>query len=123
MTLVSRLTRSIAAISLLALPLSAQTIRHRSVTPPTKNLVTITGTITDATTGQPLANADVIAEGVKPKTTTGTGNFTIQISKGINVNITAEQFAYNSQTKTVFGQAGNTVDFALTPKATVTVKL
>jgi hypothetical protein len=127
MTLASRLIRrsTIAALAIGAavLPLGAQTLRHRAVAPPSNITVTVTGVITDVTTGQPLTGAQVSAEGTKSAPTSSSGAFTIKITKGRNVAITAEHFAYNSSTISVFGQEGATVNFALTPKPVVTVKL
>jgi hypothetical protein len=127
MTLASRLIRrsAVAAVAILAaqLPLAAQTIRHRAVAPPSNITVTLTGVISDATTGQPLANAQVSAEGHKSAFTDKSGAYSFKITKGRNVAVTAEQFAYNPQTLTIFGQDGQTLNFSLTPKPTVTVKL
>ena len=126
--ILSRLIRRSAiagvAIVVALFPLAAQTVgRHRAVAPPSNITVTLTGIITDASNGQPLANAQVSAEGRKSAVTDSTGAYTIKITKNLNVAVTAEQFAYNSKTTPVFGAEGARADFALTPKSTVTVKL
>jgi hypothetical protein len=114
-----------AALFVALLPLQAQTTtRHRAAAPPTIGpTVTITGVISDATNGQPLANAQVSAEGHKSAFTDASGVYHIDVSSGHNTAITAEQFAFTSQTLTVFAQTGATLNFALTPKPVVTVKL
>ncbi len=127
MTLASRLIRSSAIVSFLALiavPLGAQTTtRHRAVAPPSNLTVTISGIISDATTGQPIAGADAAAEGHKSALTGNDGKYTLKITRGRNVAVTAEHFAYNPSTLSVFGQDGATANFSLTPKPTVSVKL
>jgi len=115
-----------AALFVALLPLQAQTnTRHRAAAPPTIGgpAITLTGVITDATNGQPLANAQVTAEGHKSAFTDATGVYHIDVSSGHNLAVSAEQFAFNSQTLTVFAQTGATLNFALTPKPVVTVKL
>jgi len=113
-----------AAIVVALFPLAAQSAgRHRAVAPPSNITVTLNGIITDASNGQPLANAQVSAEGRKSAVTDSTGAYTIKITKNLNVAVTADQFAYNPQTTVVFGAEGAHANFALTPKATVTVKL
>jgi hypothetical protein len=123
MTLVSRLTRSIAAVSLLALPLSAQTVRHRAAAQPPKETVTLFGTVRDAQTGQPIAGATVSADNRHSAVTKADGAYLLQIAKGINVTVVAEQSAYFPQTQSVFGQDHASLDFALSPKPTVTLHL
>jgi hypothetical protein len=113
-----------AAILVAALPLAAQTTRHRAVAPPTIGpTITLTGVISDATNGQPLANAQVTAEGHKSAFTDASGTYHIDVSSGHSLTVLAEQFAYNPQTLTVFATTGATLNFALTPKPVVTVKL
>jgi len=114
-----------AAAFLIALcPLSAQTTRHRAAVPPTLGpTITLTGVISDATNGQPLANAQVVAEGKRSAFTDASGAYKIDVSSGHNVAVTAEQFAFNAQTLSVLAQSGATLNFALTPKPVVTVKL
>jgi hypothetical protein len=115
-----------AAILAAALPLAAQqsTIRHRAAAPPTIGpTITLTGVISDATNGQPLANARVTAEGHQSAFTDASGVYHIDISSGHNTAVTAEQFAFNPQTRSVLAQSGATLNFALTPKPVVTVKL
>ncbi len=63
------------------------------------------------------------AEGRKSVVTDTRGVYSIQITKNRNVAVTAEQFAYNAQTTSVFGAEGAHADFSLTPKPVVTVKL
>lgn len=121
--LIRRSAVAAAAIVVALLPLAAQTARHRAVAPPSSIVVTLTGFILDATNGQPLANAQVSAEGRHSAVTDSRGVYSIQITKNRNVAVTAEQFAYNPQTQAVFGGEGAHADFSLAPKATVTVKL
>lgn len=121
--LIHRCAVGAAAMLIAALPLAAQTTRHRAAAPVTGDTVTLTGVISDASTGQPLQGAQVSAEVRKSAPTDKFGAYRIEISRGRNTAVTAEHFAYNSSTITVFGQGGATANFALTPKPTVTVKL
>src|SRR5437762_648827 len=122
--LIRRSAVAAAAIIIAMLPLAAQTARRRAALPPSSTaVVTLTGFIRDATNGQALANAQVSAEGLKSAVTDTRGVYSIQISKNRNVAVTAEQFAFNPQTVSVFGAEGAHADFNLTPKAVVTVKL
>jgi len=121
--LIRRSAVAAAAIIVAMLPLAAQTTRHRAVAPPSSVVVTLTGFIRDATNGQPLALAQVSAEGLKSVATDTRGVYSIKITKGRNVAVTADQFAYNPQTTSVFGAEGAHADFSLTPKPVVTVKL
>jgi hypothetical protein len=121
--LIRRSAVAAAAIIVTLLPLAAQTSRHRAVAPPSSVVVTLTGFIRDATNGQPLAFAQVSAEGLKSVATDTRGVYSIKITKGRNAAVTAEQFAYNPQTVSVFGAEGAHADFSLTPKPVVTVKL
>ena len=106
------------------LTLSAQTARHRaSVAPKLGPTITLTGIVTDASNGQPLAFAQVTAEGQHSNVTEASGAYKIDIPSGNNISVTAEQFAYNPQTLLVNAQPGATLNFALTPKPVVTVKL
>ena len=125
---VSRLIRrsavAAAAIFITLVPLAAQSSGHRRASvPPTGVTVTLTGIISDATNGQPLANGQVTAGGRFSAFTTSDGKYTIQIPKNINTAVTASQFAFNSSTVPVFGREGATANFSLTPKPVVTVKL
>lgn len=131
MTLAFRLIRAgaIVAIATMALPLGAQTPdassipRRRASLPPGVPTVKISGVITDATNGQPLPGAVASADG-RPSVPTGAdGKYELLVVKGRNVAVTATQFAYFPKTQPVFGQEGNVLNFALSPKATVTVKL
>jgi len=127
MTLASRFIRlsvALAATTLAVLPLGAQTTsRHRAVAPPSNITVKVTGIISDASNGAPLAGATVTAEGHKSAPTGADGKYEILITKNRNVAITAEQFAYEPKTIAVLGTEGATANFSLSPKATVTVKL
>ncbi len=125
---VSRLIRrgafAAAAILITLLPLGAQTVRRHAAAPPSGITVTLTGIISDATNGQPLANAQVSTAGGPPSAFTGPdGKYTLKIPKNINTAVTASQFAFNSSTVPVFGREGATANFSLTPKPVVTVKL
>lgn len=115
-----------AAMLILALPLAAQqnTVRHRASAPPTIGpTITLTGVISDAATGQPLANAQVTAEGHKSAFTGADGVYHIDVSSGHTVAVQADQFGYIAQTLTVFAAQGATLNFALTSKPVVVVKL
>jgi len=124
---VSRLIRrsavAAAAILITLLPLGAQTVRRRAAVPPSGITVTLTGIISDATNGQPLANAQVVGGGRQSAFTGPDGKYKIEIPKSINTAVTASQFAFNSSTVAVFGREGATANFSLTPKPVVTVKL
>jgi hypothetical protein len=132
MTLASRFIRAaaiVAVVTTAALPLGAQTpnattaARRRSALPPGVPTVKISGIITDASTGKPLAGAVASSDG-RPSLATGTdGKYELLIVKGRNVAVVGSQFAYFPKTQPIFGQEGAVLNFALDPKPTVTVKL
>jgi subtilisin len=79
---------------------------------------TITGTITDADSGDPIDRASVVLEGAGLSTTTaGDGSYTIEdVPEGTH-DVTASAEGYDSQTEQalIAEDATTTLDFALTP--------
>ncbi len=92
---------------------------------PICDLGTISGTVTDSGTSQPIAGAHVDADGAVDKSTTtdANGNYSMDLCEG-SYDVTASAFTYLPETVTVNITAGNTTtqDFQLdqAPLATVT---
>jgi hypothetical protein len=123
----SRILRSsfIAAVVIAAMPLAADGPGRVHPIKPLA-LVTISGVVRDSGTGAPIAVAVVHSGSAFYARNNGTkldGAYTLTVPAGRPIVITAEQFSYEPQTKTVVVTAGMTVDFGLTPAATATVKL
>src|SRR5690606_1252592 len=81
---------------------------------------TITGTITDQESGQPLASAQVVVVGTNIGTITGIeGTYTLRGVPAGTVNIRALSIGYAEQTQQVTLQAGGTAtaNFELRPMA------
>jgi len=123
----SRILRSsfIAAVVIAAMPLAAD-VPGRVHPVRALPLVTISGVVRDSVTGTPVAVAVVHSGSAFFDRNNGTkadGAFILTVPAGRPILISAEQFSYEPQTKTVVVTAGMTVDFSLTPRATATVKL
>ncbi|HEY7162532.1 MAG TPA: S8 family serine peptidase, partial [Acidobacteriota bacterium] len=92
---------------------------------PICNLGTLTGTVTDSGTSQPIAGATVDADGDTDRSTTtdANGNYSMDVCAG-DYDVTASAFGYLPETVPVTITAGNTStqDFALdqAPSSTVT---
>jgi len=122
----SRILRSsfIAAVVIAAMPLAAD-VPGRVHPVRALPLVTISGVVRDSVTGTPVAVAVVHSGSAFFDRNNGTkadGAFILTVPAGRPILISAEQFSYEPQTKTVVVTAGMTVDFSLTPMATATVK-
>ena len=76
----------------------------------------IEGTVTDASTGQPIAGATVTVGSVASTTTDSQGHYSVEVEPG-TYTVTASADGYQSQSQTVTVQAGETVtvNFALQP--------
>jgi hypothetical protein len=82
----------------------------------------VSGTVTDATTGKPVADAE-IEVGSQPTTTSSAGTYSITMPVG-SYTVTATEFGYQSQTVTgvqVTNGQTTTENFALQTAPTVTV--
>jgi hypothetical protein len=122
MTLVSPRSRAAALLALLiaiAAPLSAATSKRHLVSPLPQ--VTVSGTVTDATTGKPVKNVTV-ANGIVFAITDDAGAYTIKLPGGRPTLLTATYFAYKPFTKTVTPVSGAAFDFALSPNPSIFVK-
>ncbi|MBM7790921.1 S8 family serine peptidase [Tenggerimyces flavus] len=79
---------------------------------------TLTGTVTNATTGAPISGAQVKITGASSRTltTTATGTYTAKLSTGdYNLEVSAYAYGTATGTATVATDATVTKDFALTP--------
>lgn len=120
MTRSSRLVRALCAAALVlfaAAPLFAADTHRRAVAHPVPTTVTISGTVTDATTGLPLAGATVTS-GQMSVITDDKGHYSLTCLLGTDA--TASRAGYVSVKKPV---SGTTIDFALPQTPSVTVKL
>ncbi len=122
MTLVSRIS-ACALAALLAIPVAAQTNRHRAVSPiiPTGPVTPVTITAKDATNGVPVEDGIVTYAGQTLKTN-ASGVVFINLPIGAPALVTIDQPAFNTFSQTFTAQAGGKYDVTLTEKASVTVK-
>ena len=125
MTLVKRTCSAVCSLALAALmtiPAGAQG-RRRAVSPTgqTGPTTQITGTAKDATTGLPVEDGVVTAGGQTTKTNSS-GKFQLTLSVGKSSTISIEHPAFLSFTQSITPQSGGMYDFALTEKASVTIK-
>jgi hypothetical protein len=105
-----------------SLPLQAQ-LRHHALTP--LGEVTICGVVREASTGAPVAGA-VVHSGTSFCMQGGTkadGKYTLTLPGGRTSLISAEHFAYDTQTVGFLPTNGGVLDFSLNPRPAVTVKL
>ena len=122
MILVSRCSRAVAVLLLIAAtaaPLAAATTKRHIAGPLPE--ITVTGTVTDASTGKPVKNVEV-ANGVLRSLTNDAGAYSIKLPVGRPTLLTATYFAFKTLTKTVTPAAGVTSDFALSPNPSIFVK-
>lgn len=128
MTLVSRLPRVVAVAALLliaavAAPLAAATSKRHIDRP--LPLVTVTGTVIDASSGKPVQGV-IVANGVVFSVTDSSGNYSLSLPLGRPTLLTATYFAFKPSTITVTPQstpsAGAGFNFSLTPNPSITVK-
>jgi hypothetical protein len=121
MTFHSRPVRNLCALlfaALLAAPLAAATKpRKRVVTPPKIEQVNISGTVTDAVSGEPLKGAVVTSGGTFSAVTDANGHYAL--TTVLTSDATASRVGYNPVKKPV---TGTQLDFALPRGPVVTVK-
>lgn len=116
---------AVAVLALLLTPMSAEAAGKRravGVNPPPLN-ATISGTVLDNVTGQPVRSAKVTA-GEKSDTTDAAGKYLIRnvVADGSGITVKAERSGYASKTATLTAGGAQTVDFRLDPTPTVTVR-
>jgi Carboxypeptidase regulatory-like domain/Bacterial Ig-like domain (group 2) len=83
--------------------------------------VAVTGTITNAMTGAPIANVGIAlvnSAGTKNATTDGNGNYSIAAVATGSATVTASLTGYLTNSKTATVSADTRVDIALTPSTT-----
>ena len=98
-----RFLLSISALALLSFPAFAANPPRRHAAPAPFN-VKITGVVTDATTGKPVASADVSIVNSKNKVATDAeGKYTITAQRGYSVGVQAGRTGYTADTKTIPG--------------------
>lgn len=95
--------RALVAAALLVLPLAAC---DNGDLPPGTKVSSLTGTITDAATHQPIANATIIVDTVLTTTTDANGNFSIkEVPSGI-VDYVVKAKGYADAAATVNAEPG-----------------
>jgi len=120
MTFLASRRFSILLLVLAALPLSAENKRHSAA--PAIPLVTVHGTVTDVTTGAPVAFADV-NDSPRSTKTDAQGKFDLDVPLGVPTVIQVGRSGYESASSSVIGRNALTVEFKLKSKPTVTMKL
>ena len=124
MILVPRSTLArLLSITLILMSLPALAAeRRRASEPPSRVLVTVTGTVTDSATGAPVGQA-VVSDGRHSVTANDQGVYSIQVYAGGQVNLTAQRIGYSASMQSVKIFGAQTVNFALAAKPAITVKL
>jgi len=120
MTVVATKRFSMLLLILVALPLFAADKRHAAS--PQIPLVFVRGKVVDATTGNPVASAQV-TNGPRSSVADNQGNFQIQVPAGVSSVIAATRSGYDSVSTAVNGAEGLTVNLTLHGKPTVSVRL
>ena len=117
-------TRRIAAVLLaLALPIfAAGQTKRRAVAPHATVFATLSGTVTDSTTGQPVVQAAVAADGRNAAQTDTKGQFTAKLTPGRDVPISIQRSGYETLNTTVNISGDATRSFKLVSKAVTTVR-
>jgi hypothetical protein len=97
--------------------------KRRAVPPsgPT-TLATLTGTITDSSTGAPVAQVQVVSGGKLITRSDATGHFTLKMSTGRDIALTFSRVGYESVTIAVNISGDASRSFQLKPMATVRVR-
>jgi hypothetical protein len=126
----NRAIRTIAVLAMLAMPfaLGAQQTessatsskRHAARHLPAGGAVALTGTVTDAATGSPIADVDV-AVGDHDVQSDGHGQFTIPDLQAGSATVTFQRWGYQTVTRTITID-GTPVNASLAPKAVILVK-
>lgn len=115
-----------ALLALLVVTVSLQADRRRAVKhnpPPNELVVTVSGTVLDNTTGQPVRNVEV-SVGTKSDRTDAAGKYTVRNASvfGETIPVVAERSGYQSKTMTLTTGGDQVVDFRLVPLPTVSVR-
>lgn len=116
---------ALAVSALIAIPMFAAPKRRSAAHPTNGNLptATVSGTVLDAVTGQPVVNAKIEA-GDSFTNTTAQGSYKIaNIEHHGNLTVTASRSGYTSSSQTITKGGDHTLTFRLQPTPTVTVRL
>jgi len=119
------LRRIAAVLVILAVPLfAAGETKRRAVAPHASALATLTGTVTDSTTGAPVVLVAVSnVTGQLLGTTDAKGQFTAKIAPAKDVPLTFTRVGYNTVTTTVNISGDATRSFQLASKPVTTIRL
>ncbi|HSP14654.1 MAG TPA: carboxypeptidase-like regulatory domain-containing protein [Thermoanaerobaculia bacterium] len=117
---------AVVALSLLvaSVAFAAQKPKRRAVAPGSGALTveaTLTGAVTDATTGAPVVAADVFIPG-KSTHTDASGNFTMKLATGRDFVLTIARTGFETLTATVNISGDASRNFRMTPRATTKVR-
>jgi hypothetical protein len=112
----------LSLIALIATPLiAAQPARRRPSPEPFP--ITVTGTVTDAATAQPVAAVEVTVVNSGAKAITdANGKYTLAAIGGYPVAIAASRTGYNTSTQTINAKGDATLNFVLSATATTSVR-
>jgi hypothetical protein len=127
----SRAVRIIAALAILAMPfaVSAQPTRsdatqgkrHAALHGPAVGTVTLTGTVTDGTTGAPVPEV-AVGVGDREVVTDEQGQFRFPGLFSGSATVTFQRWGYQPATLSVTLVAGSTVNLTLAPKPVIILK-
>lgn len=116
--------RRVAVLLLaLALPIfAAGQTKRRAVAPHGPLLATLTGTITDSATGQPVVQATVAVAGRNVAQSDTKGLFTAKLTPGVNVPLSIQRSGYETLTTSANISGDATRSFKLVSKPVTTVR-
>ena len=120
----SRIVAALFSLLVIALPLHAGKRRAVKHAPPANQIfASVSGTVVDNTTGQPVRSAKV-SIGSKSDLTDSEGKYSIRNASavGTSMAVLAERSGYESKTSTLTTGGNQVVDFRLVPLPTVSVK-
>lgn len=127
----SRAVRIIAALAILAMPFAVsgqqsrsdatQGKRHAALHGPAGGTITLTGTITDGTTGAPIPEVEVVV-GDHQVVTDEQGQFNFPGLLSGSATLTFQRWGYQPVTRSLTLVAGSTVNLTLAPKPVIILK-
>jgi hypothetical protein len=126
----NRAVRTIAVLAMLAMPFalaaqqtgsSATTSKRRAAKhSPAGGALTLTGTVTDAATGSPIAEVEIVV-GAHDVVSDEHGQFTIPDLQAGGATVTFQRWGYQSVTRSITID-GTSMNVSLAPKAVILVK-
>ena len=112
----------VATVLILAAVPSFAAEKRRAVSPHQAAQATLSGTVTDASTGSPVLGVSVIAGGHLVAQTDSQGKFTAKISTGTDVPLSFQRSGYQTLTANVNISGDASRSFQMVPQPTTTLR-